>query len=220
VNKIEMLAVCRAELYSAVVSDTLDALGYRNQAMVPGFNPLSEDTMLAGFARTGVYMGIFHDDSDVNVYENEIRLIDSLAEGDVVVLGCSDNLRITPWGELLSTRASYLKAAGCITDGSVRDVRTIKRMGFAVFARGRNPIDTKFRGKMMWQDVPVRMGGVEVNSGDFIIGDLDGVVVIPQAVTAEVIGRALDKVRAENTVRDELRGGASLSAVFEKHQIL
>jgi len=215
-----MLAACRGELYSAVVSDTLDAMGHRNQTFEPGFVPLDDDTVLAGFARTGIYMPIYHDDETVNVYEHEIALIDSLKKDDVAVLSCAGNLRIAPWGELLSTRARYLEAAGCITDGSVRDVRLIRQMGFAVFSRGRNPVDTKHRGKMMWQDVPVEIGGVRVSPGDLIIGDLDGIVVAPKAVAEEAVAKALDKVRAESTVREELASGKSLASVFAKHQVL
>ena len=219
-TRSDLLAVCRNELYSAGVSDTLDGLGYCNQAMAPGFTPLADETVLVGFARTGIYLPIYHDDDSVNVYEHEIELVDSLREDEVIVLSCADNLRITPWGELLSTRAKYLKAAGCITDGSVRDARLIRAMGFSVFSRGRNPVDTKHRGKMIWRDVPVDVGGVRINTGDFIIGDLDGVVVAPQAVADEAIAKALQKVRAESTVREELAAGQSLAAVFEKHRIL
>lgn len=219
-NTSEMLKACRKELYSAVVADTLDSLGYHDQTMAPGFNPLTEATVLAGFARTGIYLPIFHDDAGVNVYENEIALVDSLQPDEVIVLCCSNNLRITPWGELLSTRARYLRAAGCITDGSVRDVRSIAKLGFPVFSRGRNPVDTKYRGKLMWRDVPAEIGGVKVTSGDFVIGDFDGIVVVPKSITEQTLGKALDKVRAENTVRAELEAGHTLSAVFEKHGIL
>jgi regulator of RNase E activity RraA len=219
-NRTEMLAACRGALYSAVVSDTLDALGYHDQAMAPGPRPLSDDTLLIGFARTGIYMPIFHDDAEVNVYEHEIALVDSLEPDDVVVLSCSGNLRIGPWGELLSTRAQYLKVAGCITDGSVRDIRIIRRMNFPVFAGGHSPLDTKYRGKMMWKDVPARIGGVEVNPGDFIIGDIDGIMVVPKALTEEVVGKALEKVHAENTVREELGRGDTLASVFQRHGIL
>ena len=73
---------------------------------------------------------------------------------------------------------------------------------------------------MIWQDVPVEIGGVEVNSGDFIVGDVDGIVVVPKGVTDEVITKALQKVRAESTVRAELASGDTLAAVFERHRIL
>ena len=156
----------------------------------------------------------------MNVYENEIRLVDDLKRDDVPVISCDGNLRIAPWGELLSTRAQVLGSAGCITDGSVRDVRDIRRMGYPVFAGGRNPADTKHRGKMMWTDVPCVLGGVRVNSGDMVIADADGIVFVPSGRIEEAVDGALAKVRAENTVREELRAGATLADVFARHGIL
>lgn len=92
--------------------------------------------------------------------------------------------------------------------------------GFPVFSAGRNPVDTKFRGKMIWADVPAVIGQVEINSGDLIVVDIDGIVVLPSAIAEKVVAKALDKVRIETTVRQELRDGATLVEVFEKHGIL
>ncbi len=120
----------------------------------------------------------------------------------------------------MSTRAKVLGAAGCITDGCVRDVDMIRRLDFPVFSGGRNPVDTKFRGKMMWADVPGVIGEVEVNSGDLVIADLDGIVFVPGDVIETVVTKALEKIRGETTVRAELLAGASLVEVFDKHGIL
>jgi len=219
-DRLTLLETCRTELYAAVVSDTLDAMGLRGQAVAPGLHPLADSMKICGFARVGLYMPIYHDDAEVNVYEHEIRLIDDLAPGDVPVISCNGNTGIAPWGELLSTRAQYLQSAGCITDGSVRDVAMIRAMGYPVFSGARNPVDTKYRGKMMWIDVPCVIGGVRVNSGDLVIADLDGIVFVPADRIDAVVAGALNKVRSENTVRDELRGGATLVEVFARHGIL
>lgn len=219
-DRLDILETCKAELYSAVVCDTLDSIGLRHQAVAPGLSPLAEGMTIFGYARVGLYMPIYHDDDQVNVYEHEIALVDDLAPGDVPVISCNGNLGIAPWGELLSTRARYLKSAGCITDGCVRDVPMIRAMGYPVFSGGRNPVDTKFRGKMMWYDVPCDLGGVMVNSGDLVIADLDGIVFVPGDRVGEVVAGALGKVRSENTVRDELRAGHSLAEVFDRHGIL
>jgi len=220
VEKSEILSVCRDELFTAVLADGLDGLGRHNQTAAPGLTPLSEDMRIVGFARVGIYMPIYHDDENVNVYENEIRLIDDLQKDDVAVLACNGNLNISPWGELVSTRASYLGAAGCITDGCVRDVKEINKIGFAVFSGGRNPADTKYRGKMMWWDVPGEIGGVTVNSGDLVMADHDGIVFVPSEVIEETVARSLEKVRAENIVRQQLSNGVSLADVFASHGIL
>lgn len=217
---LTLLETCRAELYSAVVSDTLDSMGLRNQVVAPGLRPIAEGMAICGYARTGIYMPIYHDDETVKVYEHEIRLIDDLAPGEVPVISCNGNKMISPWGELLSTRAQYLQSAGCITDGCVRDVRMIRDMGYPVFSNGTNPMDTKYRGKLMWIDVPCIIGGVTVNSGDLVIADLDGIVFVPSDVIDTAVQGALSKVRSENRVRDELRAGASLTEVFARHGIL
>ncbi len=216
----DLLRLCRDELYSAVVADTLDTLGLHNQTLAPCLSAIDEEMRISGFARVGIYMPIFHDDPQVNVYEHEIRLIDDLRTGEVPVLICNMNLQIAPWGELLSTRARYLSAAGCITDGCVRDVGRIREMGFPVFSAGRNPVDTKHRGKLMWADVPGAICGVRINSGDLVIADQDGVVVVPAAEIEPVVEQALVKARAENTARAELAAGASLAEVFKRHGIL
>ena len=219
-EKPEILSVCRNELFSAVLADTLDTMNFRNQVVAPGLNPLNDDMQIVGYARTGIYMPIFHDDENVNVYENEIQLIDDLEADDVPVLACNGNLNISPWGELLSTRAAYLGAAGCITDGCVRDTKVIRKMGFPVFSGGRNPTDTKYRGKMMWADVPAKIGGVEIRSGDLVMADADGIVFVPSGHIKEAVTLALAKVRAESLVRQHLLDGVSLVDVFAKHGIL
>jgi len=219
-NREEIIRTCDKELNSAVVSDTLDSLGCRNQVVQPGLAPIEDGMRITGFTRVGIYMPIYHDDDAVNVYEHEIRLVDDLKRGEVAVFSCSGNLRISPWGELLSTRAQYLGAAGCITDGCIRDVAMIRKMRFPVFSGGRNPVDTKYRGKMMWADVPCVIGGVEVKSGDLVIADMDGIVFVPASVIEPVMEKALLKVRAESTVRQELRAGATLVEVFDRHGIL
>ena len=210
----------REKLYTAVIADTLDSLGYHNQVLTPGIFPLDSSLKLCGLARVGLYMPIYHDDETVNVYEHEIVLVDSLKENEVPVLCCHGNQKIAPWGELLSTRSSYLKAAGCLTDGCIRDSDMIREMNFPVFSKGTNPVDTKFRGKMMMADVPGEIADVRIESGDLVFGDNDGVVIVPSHIISEVVGKALEKVSSENTVRDEIKEGNKLTDIFEKHGIL
>lgn len=210
----------RERLNSAAISDALDSLGHHNQALVPGIRAVDPSLVLCGLARVGLYMPIYHDDENTNVYEHEIALVDSLKTDEVAVVVCHGITRISPWGELLSTRASHLGAAGVLTDGSVRDTRRIVEMKFPVYCAATNPVDTKYRGKLMMYDVPGEIAGVRVESGDLIFGDLDGVVVVPRAVIQPAIGRALEKVSAENVVRSEIRAGGTLADIFAKHGIL
>jgi 4-hydroxy-4-methyl-2-oxoglutarate aldolase len=208
-------------LYSPVLSDTLDAMGYRNQAMRPFVRPLDESLVLFGRARTGRYTPVDYIDPKKNPYEIEIALIDDLGKGDVAVLGAlGPTDRIAPWGELLTTASRSRGAAGCVTDGLVRDTRLIRSLKFPVFHGGIGPLDSKGRGEMVERDAPVECGGVLVAPGDFVFGDVDGVVVLPRAVAAQALSKAMDKVNAENTTRDELRAGRSLRQVYEKYGVL
>ena len=171
-------------LNAAVLSDTLDSLGLMQQAMKPFMRPLDDTLQLIGRARTGLYMPVYAPPAKgENPYEVEIALVDDLAPGDVVVLACDGPTeRIAPWGELLSTASVARGAAGCVTDGLVRDLKQIREMGFPVFCGGIGPLDTKGRAHMVERDVPVMCAGVTVRRGDLVFGDVDGVVVIPQEV--------------------------------------
>ncbi len=216
----ELIGEARSKLYSAVISDTLDSFGGLHHAMGPGIRPLDESLTLFGRARTGLYMSIYHVDPKVNPYELEIALVDDLQPNDIAVLACPQGDRVAPWGELLSTAANARGAAGCVTDGLVRDLRLIRSMRFPVFAGGIGPLDSKGRGMVMQIDVPVECGGVPVKPNDWLFGDVDGVVVIPGDRVEDVVRAALDKVSAENTVRQELEAGESLATVFARHRIL
>jgi len=210
----------RQSLYTAVLSDVLDDLGFRDQAMWPSIRPLDEDLTLAGFARTGLYREVFQVVAGENPYELEIALVDDLKPDDVAVFGCCGSRRIAPWGELLSTASRARGAAGCVTDGMVRDIRAIRALRFPVFHGGIAPLDSKGRGKVAEIDTPIRCGGVAIAPGDLVVGDADGVVIVPQAAEDEALRRAFTKVAGENTTRDELAAGAKLADVFAKYRVL
>jgi regulator of RNase E activity RraA len=210
-----------SRLYTAVLSDTLDSLGLMSQALQPFIRPLDEALVLFGRARTGLYMPRYHVEEGRNPYAFEMALVDDLKPGEVAVFACQGpTTRIAPWGELLSTASVARGAVGCVTDGLVRDVRQIREMRFPVFHGGTGPLDSKGRGEMMAMDVPVELAGVRVLPGDFVFGDVDGVVVIPQTHAAETFRLALEKVTAENRTRDELRAGAKLAEVYARYGVL
>ena len=208
-------------LSAAVLSDVMDSLGLGQRAMKPFVRPLDDSKVLVGRARTGLYMLNYSLHEGENPYEVEIALVDDLHPGDVVVLACNGPTeRIAPWGELLSTASVARGAAGCVTDGLVRDVRQIRAMGFPVFHGGIGPLDTKGRARMVERDRRVECGGVSIESGDIVFGDVDGVVVIPRVHEQVVLAKALEKVTGENNTRDALRQGEPLAAVFKRFGIL
>ena len=124
------------------------------------------------------------------------------------------------WGELLSTAARNSGCVGAIVHGAVRDVPKMTAMGFGVFASGVCVYDSLNRQRVIDVDVPVDIAGVTFSPGDLVIADVDGVVVVPRAVEEEAIGRAWEKVHAENITRDAIRGGMKATAAYKKYGIL
>ena len=213
-------ALLRDKLYTAVLSDVLDDLGYRDQALPASIRPLDDGLVMAGFARTGAYREVYGVAPNENPYELEMALIDDLKANDVAVFACGGSTRIAPWGELLSTASRARRAAGCLTDGFVRDIRQIRAMKFPVFHGGIAPLDSKGRGKVAEIDVVVGVAGVRVAPGDLVFGDADGAIVVPRVVEDEVLQRALAKVDGEDRTREELAAGAKLADVFAKYKVL
>jgi regulator of RNase E activity RraA len=214
------IADIRRDLFAAVLSDCLDAVGVTEQALPTRIRPLEEACVMVGRARTAQFMEVERHDPGSNPYALEIALVDSLKEGEIPVFACANPARIAPWGELLSTAAQVRGAAGALMDGAVRDVRAIRAMGFPVFHGGIGPLDTKGRGRVMAIDVPIRCAGVRVETGDLVFGDADGVVVVPARVEAEVLGLAFAKVEGERRTLADLRAGERLADVFARYGIL
>ena len=208
----------REKLYTGVVADNLDTLGFRNQAMRHDIRPLHPDFIVLGRARTGLWMSVY--DIKENPYQNEITLLDALKPGDVSVHSADYELEGGIWGELLSTASRMRGSTGAVCDSMTRDVKQIIKMGFPVFARGIRPTDSKGRTFMAEYDVPISCGGVIVNPGDLVFGDYDGVMVVPSEVEDEVIRKALEKVERENITRKELLEGNLLTDVYRKYKTL
>ncbi len=205
-------------LYTAVISDALDELGYRDQALREFIRPLCANDRFAGWARTLSYVDIYH--VPPAPYAMEIEAVDSILPGEVVIVSTAGSLQNAPWGELLSTAARARGARGAVIDGLVRDVRKIQSLGFPVFARGIKPVDSKGRGTIIDYNVPIVCAGARVSPGDLIVADYDGVIAVPAEVLPNVIQLATEKVAKENGSRAELMCGAYLRDVFAKYGVL
>lgn len=219
-DTVALSAFVREKMFVALISDVLDGLGHRNQALPSRIRPLDDASVLFGRARTGLYRDVYEVPVDRNPYELEIKLVDDLKNGEVAVLACGTSGRIAPWGGLLTIASLARGAAGCLTDGQVRDIRAIRAAGFPVFHGGISPLDSKGRGEVVAIDVPVEVAGVEVKPGDLVFGDADGVVVIPQAIEREALIAAAEKLQGERRTEDALRRGEKLADVFAREGIL
>ena len=217
-NDTELFDLMEKQLYAAVISDALDAAGYREQTLRHTIRPLYSDAVVVGRAMPVLCADVYEIPDEP--YQQEIAAVDSLKENDVLVCSTNQSTRNCIWGELLSTAARARGARGAIIEGFIRDARQIIEMQFPVFMTGLSPVDSSGRGDVLAYNVPIECGGVPVNPGDIVFGDIDGVVVIPRAVEAKVIDAALEKVSGENRTRDELRAGATLRDVYDKYGIL
>ena len=119
----------------------------------------------------------------------------------------------------MTTRALQLGAAGAVLGNYLRH-REILAQNFPIMSRGAYAQDQAPRGKVVDYDVPIEFGGVEIRPGDMMVGDVDGVLVVPRHAEAEVIALALEKVRGEGTVRAALERGMSAREAFATFGIL
>jgi 4-hydroxy-4-methyl-2-oxoglutarate aldolase len=134
-------------------------------------------------------------------------------KGDVLVVNCSNFYEAGYWGDLMSLGAKTKGIAGLVIDGCVRDADDIEAMDFPVFSRGLCIRGTGNQGIGSLQE-PIAMGEIIVNSGDIIVGDRDGVVVIPQHQVEEVIEKAIARELKEENVRIELRKGRTSMEIY------
>jgi 4-hydroxy-4-methyl-2-oxoglutarate aldolase len=216
-----VVQLMRESFFSALISDVLDDLGHRNQALPTSIRPLDESLKMVGRARTMLYADIYAlPGPDENPHAGEIKLVDSLRTDDIVVCACGTSGRIAPWGSLMSTAASVRGAAGALMDGMVRDIAEIRALKLPVYHGGIGPLDSKGRARVIDTDVPVACGGVAIAPGDLIIGDADGVVVVPRAIEAAVVAAAKEKLKGENKTKAALLAGRSLADVYEEFGVL
>src|SRR3954470_2897260 len=199
------LDMVRQHLYSAVVCDALDALGYTNQSPRVQLPCQSGGPMLVGRCRTTLWADMAH--VDPKPYELELIAVDGCKPDDVLIAAAGGSMRSGIWGELLSTAARNSGCAGAIIDGAVRDVEKMRAMPFTTFARGTCIYDSQNRQRVIDIDVPVEIAGVRIIAGDLVIADADGIVFVPRAIEAEALQRAWDKVHAENVTRDAIKNG-------------
>jgi 4-hydroxy-4-methyl-2-oxoglutarate aldolase len=206
-------------LYVAVIADTLDRLGYRDQVMDHSIRPQVDGfSVLIGRAHT--IAAVRDEDVPENPYEHEIAAVDAVGRDEIIVVETGGALDVSIWGELLATRADARGFAGAVTDGGVRDLAGLRRLGRPTFSASISARDSRGRLRVTGSGVPVSCGGVTVEAGDVIMADLDGVVVIPAALTDEVAAHASAKVDKEDLTRDALRGGASAAEVYAEHGVL
>ena len=216
----ELFDTLRRELFTAVVGDVMDAMGLLHQFLPPQIKPLRNDMVVTGRAMTVLEADVPSGTDFVSEpFGLMFRALDDLKAEEVYICA-GGSPRYALWGELMSTRATNLGAAGAVLDGYHRDTSGILRLAFPTFSYGGYAQDQAPRGKVIDFRVPLEVGGVKVAPGDIVFGDLDGVCVIPRDAEDEVFRRALEKVQNENLVGRAIEEGMSAQEAFEKFGVM
>jgi 4-hydroxy-4-methyl-2-oxoglutarate aldolase len=215
----------RDRLFTAVVGDVLDKMGWRRQFLPQAVRPLRPDMKIVGRAMPVLEADVFDESSRfpgagvAKPFGLMLEALDDLRAGEVYV-ATGGSFRYALWGELMSTRARYLRAAGAVLNGFVRDAAGIEALGFPTFCRGLYAQDQGPRGKVIDFRVGVEIEGVRIAPGDLIFGDREGVLVIPAEAEVEAVEAALTKASTENRVAVAIRGGLSAREAFETFGVL
>lgn len=221
-----LFTLIREELYTAVIGDIMDKMGYTHQFLSPRIRPLRDDMFVAGRAMTVL---------EADVQENPtasganpilkrsfglmLEALDDLREDEIYICSGSSPAYAL-WGELMSARAIQCKAAGAVVNGYSRDTKGILELNFPCFSYGPYAQDQAPRGKVIDFRVPIEMDGVRVDDGDMLIGDIDGVCVVPRAIEEEVFTRALEKARGERVVLKKIQEGMRARDAFDQFGIM
>jgi regulator of RNase E activity RraA len=204
-----------AAIYTAALADVLDDRGLREQVLPPEIRGLAPGTRLAGQAFTVEGRPADHGDWDGSIRKT-LAMLGSVPSDHVAVYQCNHG-RAAHFGELSATSLLARGVAGCVIDGGCRDTRFILGEGFPVFARHVTPEDCTWRWEVVATQEPITIGTVVVRPGDWVVGDDDGVVVVPQDVAAEVLAEAEAKVGTESAIRVAVREGMTPLEAYERY---
>jgi 4-hydroxy-4-methyl-2-oxoglutarate aldolase len=210
------LASRLSSLYTGALTDVLDRHGFLQQTLPHELAPLR-----AGMRLAGPVYPVLGRPRPGREYDESIRqilaMLGSVPPGHVAVYQTNDRAS-AHLGELSVTSLASRGCAGAVIDGGARDADYILREGFPVFARYVTPQDCVPRWELLAHgDVTIVVGGVRVAPGDWIVGDRDGIVVIPGEEVEEILAEAEEKVATENEIRDSVRDGMLPLEAYEQY---
>ncbi len=222
----ELFSIAKNELFTALVGDSLDKMGLLHQFLPQSVKPIATGMTVIGRAMTVLEADVFAERGDGAVnplmakpFGLMFEALDSLRPGEVYI--CSGaSPRYALWGGLMSTRAIKCGAAGAVVDGFSRDTPEVLRLGLPLFSRGTYAQDQGPRGKVLDYRTPIEFGGIRVEPGDVVYGDVDGTLVVPKDAVKEAFSLAIEKARGEKRVLKALQDGMSTVDAFKKFGIM
>jgi regulator of RNase E activity RraA len=210
-------------LYAGLLFDVLEHLGHSNQALSHQIMPIAPEMKLAGPAFT--FKGTTSAVKDESVRFRRLNALKEMTYPCVEVRDRTTPFNVALYGELSATSAAAHGAVGALIDGGTRDSGMLISMGFPVFARYRSPVEAFGRVMTLAHNVPILMSGelsetVVVNPGDFIFGDIDGVMVVPKDLIIPVLLEAERIAGIEDAARVDFKKGEDPVEVFKRHRRL
>lgn len=216
-NEDEMFQLIKEKLYTPVVGDILDQLGYVHQFLPQNIRPIREDMKLVGKAMTVLMIDVFEEQKKPFGFLTEC--LDQLEKNEIYI-AAGGAKRCAYWGELLTATARTRGATGAVVDGWHRDTPQVLEQNWPVFSCGCYAQDSSVRTKVIDYRCTIEIGQVTIKNGDIIFGDIDGVLVIPKEIAKEVIEKSLEKAACEKVVRKAIEGGMSATDAFKKYGVL
>ena len=205
-----------SRIYTAAITDVMDEMGLQRQTLPSAIQPLTPAMRVAGYAFTArgrPHRG--HPREHDATLRRFLGMLGAVPSDSVLVLATNDSVA-AHFGELSMEVFRRKKVRGAVIDGATRDAASIARVGFPTFVRYRTPQDSVPRWRVSDWGQPVTIGGVRVSLGDIVVGDLDGIVVVPRRAAQEVLTRCEKLVGTENKVRTAVKRGMPPLEAYEK----
>lgn len=229
-NDQEMFSLMKEKLYTPVVGDILDQMGYSHQFLPAPIRPLASQVptalltgvkgsnwmKVAGYACTVLENDVYGVPKKPFGYMTEA--LDQLRPNEIYVATGAHHSAL--WGELLTASAKARGAVGAVVDGYVRDTPMVLEQNFPVFCSGTWAQDSSIRTYVFDYRCDIEIGQVTIHDGDIVFGDVDGVLIIPKTVAEEVITKALEKASTEKTMRKAIERGMLVTDAFAKFGVL
>ena len=226
----EMFTLMKEKLYTPVVGDILDQMGYNHQFLPASIRPLASQVpaalitavkgenwmKLAGFACTVLENDVYSMPKKPFGYMTEA--LDQLKPNEIYIATGAHHSAL--WGELLTASAKARGAAGAVLDGYTRDTAMVLEQDFPVFCSGTWAQDSSIRTYVFDYRCDIEIGQVTIRDGDIVFGDVDGVLIIPREIAEEVIKKALVKASTEKTMRRAIENGMPVTDAFKKFGVL
>jgi 4-hydroxy-4-methyl-2-oxoglutarate aldolase len=213
----ELFALIRERLFTAVLGDILDRERCWHQFLPQPIKPLHSEHRVVGRAFPVQIADAAGPQS--RPFGRLTEALDAIRAGEVY-LATGGSMNCAAWGEILTATARARGGAGAVIDGFHRDTPRVLEQNWPVFSRGSFAQDAGVRSSVIDFRCTVKVGDVLVEPGDLVFGDIDGVLVIPQAIESRIVAMALEKVAGEKIVRGEIEAGSSSTAVFDRYGIL